>query len=45
MKALELDKAYAVRDPNLIYIGQPLYDPLRADPRFKALVKRMRLPQ
>jgi tetratricopeptide (TPR) repeat protein len=40
-----LETAYTVHDPNLIYIGQPLYDPLRADPRFQALLRRVGLPQ
>jgi hypothetical protein len=40
-----LEKAEAVRDPNLIYVGQPLYDPLRVDPRFQALLRRIGLPQ
>ncbi len=38
-----LEEAYEVRDPNLPYLGQPLYDPLRADPRFQNLVRRMNL--
>ncbi len=39
-----LEEAYEVRDPNLPYIGDPGWDPLRSDPRFQALVKRMGLP-
>ncbi|MEX1309855.1 MAG: protein kinase [Candidatus Sulfomarinibacteraceae bacterium] len=39
-----LEEAYEVRDPNLPYWGQTLYDPLRSDPRFQELVERMGLP-
>ena len=39
-----LEEAYDVRDPNLPYIGDPGWDPLRSDPRFQALVDRMGLP-
>ena len=39
-----LEEAYEVRDPNLPYIGDPGWDPLRSDPRFQALVERMCLP-
>ncbi len=39
-----LEEAYEVRDPNLPYIGDPVYDPLRSDPRFQKLVRRMGLP-
>jgi hypothetical protein len=45
-RAIEfLDKAYDIHDPMLPYIGIPLWDPLRADPRFQALVRRVGLPQ
>jgi adenylate cyclase len=40
-----LDKAYDIRDPWLPYIGMPLWDPLRSDPRFQALLRRVGLPQ
>jgi hypothetical protein len=40
-----LDRAYAEGDPNLPYIGGPLFDPLRSDPRFRDLVRRLGLPQ
>ena len=39
-----LEKAYEERDPNLPYIGLPLYDPLRSDPRFQDLLRRIGLP-
>ena len=40
-----LDRAFEYRDPNLPYLRLPIYDPLRADPRFQSLVRRMGLPQ
>jgi hypothetical protein len=40
-----LEKAFKVRDPNLPGIAyQPLSDPLRSDPRFQDLLRRMNLP-
>ncbi len=39
-----LYKAYESRDPWLAYIGLPLWDPLRGDPRFQALLRRIGLP-
>ena len=40
-----LEKAYEVRTPNLLDIGYgPLWDPLRSDPRFQDLLRRMNLP-
>ena len=40
-----LEKAYDVRDPGLPYvIASPLYDPLRSNPRFRELARRMNLP-
>jgi hypothetical protein len=38
-----LEKAYEEHDPNLPYLGNPLYDPLRSDPRFQELLRRMNL--
>jgi len=40
-----LEKAYAARDVSLAYLGLPQWDPLRSDPRFQALVRRVGLPQ
>jgi tetratricopeptide (TPR) repeat protein len=40
-----LEKAYDDRDPNMPYIGcMPFFDPLRAEPRFQALLRKMNLP-
>jgi TolB-like protein/Tfp pilus assembly protein PilF len=39
-----LERAYEVRDPNLPYLGWPDFDSVRSDPRFRDLLKRMKLP-
>jgi Tfp pilus assembly protein PilF len=40
-----LEKAYDDRDPGMPYIGcMPMFDPLRSEPRFQALLRRMNLP-
>jgi len=39
-----LEEGYDVGDPNLPYLGMPLFDPLRSDPRFQELARRMNLP-
>jgi hypothetical protein len=40
-----LRTAYEVRDPSLAYVGTSVWDPLRSDPRFQALLRRVGLPQ
>jgi serine/threonine-protein kinase len=41
-----LEKAYEQRDPNVPYIScMPIFDALRSEPRFKALLRQMNLPQ
>ncbi|HNU00297.1 MAG TPA: protein kinase [Acidobacteriota bacterium] len=39
-----LEEAYKVRDPNVAALIRPLYDPLRANPRFQALARKLNLP-
>ena len=40
-----LERAYAARMPEMIYLAvEAEYDPLRAEPRFQALVSKLRLP-
>jgi len=40
-----LERAYAARMPEMIYLAvEAEYDPLRAEPRFKALVSKLQLP-
>jgi tetratricopeptide (TPR) repeat protein len=45
-RAIEwLEKAYEVHHPTLPYISvNPLWDPLRSNPRFQDLLRRMNLP-
>ena len=40
-----LEKAYEERSGRLVYLGVArAFDPLRSDPRFRDLVRRIRLP-
>ena len=44
-QALEwLERAYLDGDGNMPYLGLPIYDSMRSDPRFQDLVGRMNLP-
>ena len=40
-----LERAVEERSPGLVYLNvQTIWDPLRSDPRFEALTKRIGLP-
>ena len=40
-----LERAYQARDPSMPYMAiVPINDPLRSDPRFQALIRRLKLP-
>lgn len=42
----KLDRAFAARDPGLIYLnGDPIFDALQGHPRFQRIVAAMRLPR
>jgi hypothetical protein len=40
-----VERGYEVHDPSMPYLGWPFYEPLRSDPRFKDLVRKMNLPE
>jgi serine/threonine-protein kinase len=42
---LWLERAYEDRDQTLLYIGLPVWDPLRSDSRFQDLLRRMNFPE
>jgi TolB-like protein/predicted Ser/Thr protein kinase len=40
-----LERSYELRTPQIVYIGAlPTFDSIRGDPRFQALLRRLRLP-
>jgi hypothetical protein len=41
-----LERAYATRDRGMTWLAvSPRLDPLRAEPRFRELMRKMRLPE
>jgi Tfp pilus assembly protein PilF len=46
VRAIEwLERAYQDREANMPYVGMPIYDVLRPDPRYQDLLRRVGLPQ
>jgi hypothetical protein len=44
-KAFEwFERGLKVHDPGMPYLGMPYYDSLRPDPRYRDLLRRMKLP-
>jgi len=44
-RAMEwLEKAVDIRDPNVPYVSQPDYDPLRNGSRYTTVMRRLNLP-
>ena len=40
-----LERAYATKEHEMIFLGvSPIWDPLRAHPRFQALLRKMNFP-
>ena len=39
-----LEKAMHLRDPDLLQLNHPLYDPLRNEPRFQAVLRALHFP-
>jgi len=39
-----LEKSYEEHDPNLLYLGRPIWDPMRSYPRFLDLLRKIGLP-
>jgi hypothetical protein len=40
-----VEKSYQQREPALVYVqAEPGFDPIREDPRYQALLAKMRLP-
>jgi hypothetical protein len=39
-----IEKGIEARDPSLPYLGEPDFEPLHGDPRFRAVMRRLNLP-